>query len=72
MAELGTSFILSALGIPQSDNNSTAYVANWLDALNRDSRFIFQAASCASKAADYILSFSLQHQPEPDLVEVPF
>ena len=72
VAELGTSFILSALGIPQSDNNSTAYVANWLDALNRDSRFIFQAASCASKAADYILSFSLQHQPEPDLVEVPF
>jgi antirestriction protein ArdC len=72
VAELGTSFVTSALGIPQSDNldNHKAYLANWLDALNKDSRFIFQAASCASKAADYVLSFS--RQPEPVLEEVPF
>ena len=70
VAELGTSFVLSALGIPQSEDNSTAYLANWLDALNKDSRFIFQAASSASKAADLILSFS--RQPEPVLEEVPF
>jgi antirestriction protein ArdC len=70
VAELGTSFVLSALGIPQSEDNSTAYLSNWLDALNRDSRFIFQAASAASKAADFVLSFS--RQPEPVLEEIPF
>jgi antirestriction protein ArdC len=72
VAELGTSFVTSALGIPQSDNldNHKAYLANWLDALNKDSKFIFQAASAASKAADFILSFS--RQPEPVLEEVPF
>ena len=70
VAELGTSFVLSALGIPQSEDNSTAYLANWLDALNRDSRFIFQAASAASKAADFVLSFS--RQPEAVLEEIPF
>jgi antirestriction protein ArdC len=72
VAELGTSFITSALGIPQSDNldNHKAYLANWLEALNRDSRFIFQAASAASKAADLILSYA--SQPEPVLEEVPF
>ena len=72
VAELGTSFILSALGIPQSDDmqNHKAYLASWMSALNKDSRFIFQAASCASKATDYVLSFAPQHQPEPEPVEV--
>jgi antirestriction protein ArdC len=73
-AEIGGAFLLAALGVPQSDDlsNHKAYVANWLEALNKDSRFIFRAASAASKAADFILSFAPQHQPEPDLVEVPF
>jgi antirestriction protein ArdC len=73
-AEIGGAFLLAALGVPQSDDlsNHKAYVASWLEALNKDSRFIFRAASAASKAADYVLSFAPQHQPEPDLVEVPF
>ncbi len=73
-AEIGGAFLLAALGVPQSDDltNHKAYVASWLEALNKDSRFIFRAASAASKAADFILSFAPQHQPEPDLVEVPF
>lgn len=73
-AEIGGAFLLAALGVPQSDDlsNHKAYVASWLEALNKDSRFIFRAASAASKAADFIMSFASQHQPEPDLVEVPF
>ncbi len=69
-AEIGSAFVSAALGIPQSDNldNHKAYVANWLEALNKDSRFIFRAASAASKAADFVLSFS--RQPEP--LEVAF
>lgn len=70
VAELGTTFLLAALGIPQSEGNSTAYLANWLEALNKESRFIFQAASAASKAADFILNYS--RQPEPELVDIPF
>jgi antirestriction protein ArdC len=72
VGEIGACFTLAALGVPQTENldNHKAYVANWLSALNRDSRFIFRAASAASKAADYILSFS--RQPEPVLEEVPF
>jgi antirestriction protein ArdC len=74
VAEMGSCFTLATLGVPQTDDmsNHKAYVANWLEALNKDSRFIFRAASAASKAADYVLSFVPQNQPEPDLVEVPF
>ena len=71
VAEMGSCFTLAALGVPQTNSeNSTAYVANWLSALNRDSRFIFRAASAASKCVDLILSFA--PQPEPVLEEVPF
>ncbi len=74
VAEMGSCFTLATLGVPQTDDisNHKAYVANWLEALNKDSRFIFRAASAASKAADYVLSFVPQNQPEPDLAEVPF
>jgi antirestriction protein ArdC len=73
-AEIGAAFTLAALGIPQSDDmtNHKAYCQNWLEALNKDSRFIFRAASAASKAADYIMSFAPQHEPVPELEEVPF
>ena len=73
-AEIGGAFLLAALGVPQSDDltNHKAYCHSWLEALNKDSRFIFRAASAASKAADLILSFAPQHQPEPVLEEVPF
>ena len=72
VAEMGSCFMLAALGVPQSSDlsNQKCYVANWLEALNKDSRFIFRAASAASKAADFILAFS--RQPEPELVDVPF
>ncbi len=48
------------LGVPASENlgNHVSYLANWLRALKDDPRFIFTASSQASKAADYLLSFS--------------
>jgi len=71
-AEIGCAFLLAALGVPQSDDltNHKAYCQSWLEALNKDSRFIFRAASAASKATDFLLSFAPQLQP--DLEEVPF
>lgn len=59
-AEIGACFLATALGVPNSGDltNHTAYVQTWLQALENDPKFIFQASSAASKAADYILSFS--------------
>jgi antirestriction protein ArdC len=69
-AEIAAAYMLAELGVPQSSDlsNHQSYVANWLQALRNDNRFIFRASTAANKAADYVLSFSRQ----PDLVEVPF
>jgi antirestriction protein ArdC len=42
-----------------------AYLANWLKAMKSDSRFIFTASAQASKAADFILSFSRTPEDVP-------
>jgi antirestriction protein ArdC len=65
-AEIGACYALSELGVPQSDDlsNHQAYVQNWLSALERDPRCIFAASSAASKAADFVLSFSRETQAE--------
>jgi len=64
-AEMSAAFMCSELEIPNSDDlsNVQAYLQNWLKALNDDSRFIFKASTAASKAADFVLSFSRQAEP---------
>lgn len=59
-AEIAAAFMCSELKIPQSDDlsNTQAYLASWLKSLENDPRFIFKASTAASKAADYVLSFS--------------
>ena len=71
-AEIAASYMLAELGVPQSSDltNHQAYLKSWLEALRNDNRYIFRASTAASRAADFILSFS--RQPEPDLAEVPF
>lgn len=66
VAELGAAFLLTELGIPQSDDlsNVTAYLGHWLKVLKRDHSAIFTAASAASKAADFILAFSRPREVE--------
>lgn len=70
VAEIGSCFLASELGIPNAETstNHQSYIESWLRALQSDHRFIFQASSQASKAADYILSFSRTEQPEPEEV----
>ena len=60
------------IGCAQSEDltNHQSYLQSWLKALRNDNRFIFKASTAANKAADFVLSFS--HQPEPELVEMPF
>lgn len=59
-AEIGACYALTELGVPQSDDltNHQAYVKSWLKALESDPRFIFAASTAASKATDFVLSFS--------------
>jgi antirestriction protein ArdC len=60
VAEIGACYLARELGVPASENlsNHVAYLANWLKAMKDDPKFIFQASAQASKAADFILSFS--------------
>ena len=62
VAELGSCFLSADLGIeaePREDHAS--YIQAWLKALKSDKRFIFSAASHASRAADYLHGL----QPKP-------
>lgn len=58
VAEISSAFILHTIGIetPETFENSTAYVANWLQVLRNDKKFIVSASSKAEKAAKYILN----------------
>lgn len=69
IAELGGVYVCRELGVPSSDlSNHAAYLANWLQAMRSDSRFLFLATGQASRAADYILGFSRRPEDvtEPD------
>jgi antirestriction protein ArdC len=72
IAELGGCFMCSELGLPTADNmaNHAAYLKNWLSAMKGDPKFIFRASTQASKAVDYLLSFSRREvdQPEPLII----
>jgi antirestriction protein ArdC len=55
VAELGSAFLCADLNLcnePREEN--AAYIANWLEVLKNDSRFIFSAAAHAQRASDYL------------------
>lgn len=55
VAELGSAFLCADLGVtnePRPDH--AAYVASWLEVLNRDHKALFTAASQANTAATYL------------------
>jgi antirestriction protein ArdC len=69
VAEIGSCYVCRELGVPATDlTNHIAYLGNWLQAMRNDPRFIFMASAQASKAADFILSFSRKPEdvPVPD------
>ncbi|HEU5116864.1 MAG TPA: zincin-like metallopeptidase domain-containing protein [Isosphaeraceae bacterium] len=65
-SEMAACFLMAELGLPQSEDltNHHAYIKDWLEALESDPRHLFSASSAASKAVDYILSFSRQTEAE--------
>ena len=56
IAELTSAFLCAALGIVPTVRHAD-YLGSWLAVLRADNRAIFKAASQASKAADFLLSF---------------
>lgn len=72
IAELGGCYAAGELGLPvaESLDNHAAYLRHWICAMREDSRFLFRATAQASKAADFVLSFSraTESAHEPELV----
>jgi antirestriction protein ArdC len=56
VAELNAAFCCASLGIVPTVRHAD-YIGSWLEVLHADNRAIVRAASAASKAADYLLSF---------------
>jgi antirestriction protein ArdC len=55
VAELGAAFLSSDLGLtPEVREDHAAYIASWIEALKKDKRAIFSAASHAQRALDFL------------------
>lgn len=55
IAELGCAFLMADLGVV-GDVQHDSYIASWLNALKNDKRFIFKAASFASKSHQFLMA----------------
>ena len=64
MAEQISAFACAALGIVPTVRHAD-YIGSWLDVMREESRAIVRAASQASKAADWILSFAPDDELHP-------
>jgi len=56
VAEMASAFVCASLSIAPTVRHAN-YLGAWLEVLKEDNRAIFNAASLASKAADFILAF---------------
>lgn len=57
IAEISAAFVCAALGMePTEREDHAAYLASWLTVLRGDKRAIFQAATAAQAASDFILA----------------
>ena len=67
VAEIGGCFMASELGLPTGESlaNHAAYLQSWLQAMASDPKYIFKASAQASKAVDYLLSFSRKPEAVP-------
>lgn len=55
IAELGSAFLMADFGIA-GDVQHENYIASWLKSLKNDKRYIFRAASAASKAHNHLIN----------------
>jgi antirestriction protein ArdC len=55
-------FVCASLGIVPTVRHAD-YIGSWLEVLREDNRAVVRAASAASKAADFLLSFLPPRSP---------
>lgn len=68
VAEVGSGFLCAIAGIAneRTEQNTTAYIQNWITALKGDSRLVIAAASAAQKAADLIVGYTFEDESQDD------
>ena len=59
VAELGAAFLTAELGVDSDRVQHPSYLANWLQALKQDPKFIFSVASLSKAAVDFLKEKSL-------------
>ncbi len=64
VAEIGSCYLQSYVGITDQFEQSTAYIQSWLKVLRGNTKFIFSASRSAQKAVDYILT--VDNEPKND------
>jgi antirestriction protein ArdC len=66
VAEMGAAFLCAIAGIANehTDRNTTAYIQNWIAALEEDNRLIVHAAANAQRAVDLILGSTFEEEKE--------
>jgi len=67
VAELGSAFLCAELGVAPTVRHAD-YLGAWLEVLKADNRAIFQAASLASKAANFVMGRNVVASLQPDHV----
>jgi len=55
VAEIGSAFLCSTLGLKNEALQHEEYIAAWLQVLKADKKAIFKAATLAQKASDYLI-----------------
>lgn len=66
VAEISSCFVLSALEVPLADEvieKSQSYVKEWVGAMDNDPKYIFNAASIASRVSEYLLAMVGKENP---------
>ncbi len=55
IAELGAYYASERIGCPNESENHASYLESWLKALDSDPKYLWQAASAAERAANYLI-----------------
>lgn len=74
VAEIGACYLLLELGVPRSEKmipQSQSYLAHWLDRMGGDPKYVFDAATQASKAVEYLLAFVGKQNPAYESTYTP-
>ena len=68
VAETGAAFLCALVGIAtkHTEQNTTAYIQNWISKLEQDNRLIVQAAASAQRAVDLIVGHSFEAQQDEE------